>query len=53
MREHDRFDTLRQHATGGGSAEYAEIEETFAPEALEAISGFILERLGDSAGGRR
>lgn len=35
---------LFQHAGTGSPAEYARIEETFAPEALQAISGWILEQ---------
>jgi len=35
---------LFQHATTGGIGEYAQIEETFAPEALDLMAGWILER---------
>ena len=41
-----RFKTLNhlfQHAETGAPSEYATIEETFAPEALEAMSGWILK----------
>lgn len=37
---------LMQHAVTGGVEEYAKIEETFAPEALEAIKAFIAEHFG-------
>jgi len=37
---------LFQHATTGAPAEYAQIEETFSPEALELVSSWILERFG-------
>jgi fermentation-respiration switch protein FrsA (DUF1100 family) len=37
---------LFQHADTGGIEEYGQIEETFAPEALEKISQWILERFG-------
>jgi fermentation-respiration switch protein FrsA (DUF1100 family) len=33
---------LFQHCETGSPLEYAKIEETFAPEALEAVSGWIL-----------
>ncbi|HVS16440.1 MAG TPA: alpha/beta fold hydrolase [Thermoanaerobaculia bacterium] len=46
VRELPGLNHLFQHATTGGPAEYAMIEETFAPEALEAISTFILNRFG-------
>ena len=38
---------LFQTAGTGSPAEYGTIEETMAPEALETISGWILERFGD------
>ena len=38
---------LFQTAGTGSPAEYGMIEETMAPEALETISGWILERFGD------
>jgi len=34
-----------QHAKTGAMSEYAEIEETFAPEALETISRWIVKRV--------
>jgi uncharacterized protein len=34
-----------QHAKTGAMSEYAEIEETFAPEALEMISSWIVKRM--------
>lgn len=37
---------LFQHATTGLPTEYAQIEETFAPEALEMIGDWILARFG-------
>jgi len=37
---------LFQHATTGAPSEYAQIEETFAPEALGAVSSWILARFG-------
>ncbi len=41
---------LFQHAETGSPAEYASIEETFAPEVLELISQWILERFGSAPG---
>lgn len=38
---------LFQHAETGAIDEYGQIEETFAPEALEKISSWILERFGN------
>ncbi|MDY7093654.1 MAG: alpha/beta hydrolase [Acidobacteriota bacterium] len=38
---------LFQHAETGAIDEYGQIEETFAPEALEKISQWILERFGE------
>ena len=35
---------LFQHATTGSVGEYSDIEETFAPEALELVSGWISKR---------
>jgi uncharacterized protein len=52
VRELPGLNHLFQHATTGAPAEYAQIEETFAPEALEAVSGFILERFGPAGGAR-
>jgi len=43
---------LFQHATSGGPDEYAQIEETFAPEALVAVAEFILERFGKGRAAR-
>jgi hypothetical protein len=40
---------LFQHAQTGSPTEYAEIEETFAPEALKIISDWILQRFGSGA----
>jgi uncharacterized protein len=40
---------LFQHATTGAPSEYAQIEETFSPEAMEVVSSWILARFG---GGR-
>lgn len=40
---------LFQSANTGAMSEYASIEETFAPAALEAISEWILERFGPTA----
>lgn len=37
---------LFQHATTGSVSEYATIEETFSPEALDLITGWINERFG-------
>ncbi len=37
---------LFQHATTGGVGEYAQIEETFAPEALELVADWINQRFG-------
>ena len=34
---------LFQHADKGLPSEYSSIEETFAPEALQAMSNFILK----------
>ena len=36
---------LFQHCKSGLMREYAEIKETFAPQAMEAISAWILERV--------
>lgn len=35
---------LFQHAATGGPGEYGQIEETFAPEVLDAISDWIVGR---------
>jgi uncharacterized protein len=39
---------LFQHATTGLPAEYAQIEETFAPEAMAIVGDWILARFGPS-----
>ncbi len=39
---------LFQHAETGAPSEYGEIEETFAPEAMELVADWILERFGDN-----
>jgi len=36
---------LFQHAYSGSPAEYAAIEETFSPEVLEIISGWLGQRV--------
>jgi pimeloyl-ACP methyl ester carboxylesterase len=41
---------LFQHAETGGIDEYSQIEETVAPEVLEAITEWIGERSGSAAG---
>ncbi|MCX6598383.1 MAG: alpha/beta fold hydrolase [Acidobacteria bacterium] len=41
-----KLNHLFQTATTGGPAEYSQIEESFAPVALEAISSFLLRTLG-------
>ena len=41
--EMEGLNHLFQHATTGLMHEYAQIEETFAPEALEHIAGWILD----------
>ncbi len=45
-REMKGLNHLFQHATTGGMNEYAMIEETFAVEALEAISAWVRKRCG-------
>jgi hypothetical protein len=42
---------LLQTARTGAPSEYFEIEETLAPEVLELVSGWILERFGGPVGG--
>jgi pimeloyl-ACP methyl ester carboxylesterase len=42
---------LFQRATTGSPAEYSQIQETFAPAALERVSDWILERTGQRGGG--
>jgi fermentation-respiration switch protein FrsA (DUF1100 family) len=41
---------LLQHATTGTVLEYGQIEETLAPEVLELIADWILERFGPGGG---
>ena len=43
-REFPNLNHLFQHCTTGGTDEYLLIEETFAPEAMQAIVDFILEQ---------
>ena len=43
---------LFQHATTGLPAEYARIDETFAPAALDMMSAWILKRFGATGRGR-
>lgn len=40
----DGLNHLMQHAQSGGVAEYAKIEETFAPEVLEVMTRFVATR---------
>jgi fermentation-respiration switch protein FrsA (DUF1100 family) len=42
----DGLNHLFQHATTGGIGEYATIEETFSPEALEIVANWINQRFG-------
>jgi pimeloyl-ACP methyl ester carboxylesterase len=42
----DGLNHLFQHATTGGIGEYATIEETFSPEALELMAKWINQRFG-------
>ena len=42
--ELDGLNHLFQTATTGAVSEYGQIEETFAPEAMELVSDWILER---------
>ncbi|MEM7247734.1 MAG: alpha/beta fold hydrolase, partial [Acidobacteriota bacterium] len=51
IRELPGLNHLFQHATTGGMEEYAVIEETFAPEALEAMTTWIQDRMGVRAQG--
>jgi fermentation-respiration switch protein FrsA (DUF1100 family) len=41
---------LFQHATTGSPAEYMQIEETFAPVAMERVASWIRQRFGPAAG---
>jgi pimeloyl-ACP methyl ester carboxylesterase len=50
VREMPGLNHLFQTAVTGGVQEYAQIEETFAPAALEEISGWILARFGPGRG---
>ena len=47
VRRFPEMNHLFQTAGTGSPAEYAQIEETMAPEVLDTISGWILERFGD------
>ena len=46
IRELAGLNHLFQHASTGLVAEYSQIEETFAPEALELIAGWLVETVG-------
>jgi hypothetical protein len=41
-----RLNHLFQTATSGAPSEYVTIQETFSPVALDAVSGWIVERFG-------
>lgn len=45
----DGLNHLFQHAETGSPAEYGTIEETLAPELLERVTGWILERFGNGS----
>ena len=47
VRRFPQMNHLFQTAGTGSPAEYARIEETMAPEVLDTISGWILERFGN------
>ena len=47
VRRFPQMNHLFQTAGTGSPTEYGTIEETMAPEVLETISGWILERFGD------
>jgi uncharacterized protein len=47
----DGLNHLFQQAETGSPMEYGQIEETFAPAALERVSDWILERAGRTGGG--
>jgi hypothetical protein len=47
VRELPDLNHLFQHAYSGTPAEYAAIEETFSPEALQIISGWLLRHAGN------
>ncbi|MCG8458676.1 MAG: alpha/beta fold hydrolase [Holophagales bacterium] len=49
LRELEGLNHLFQHAETGSPAEYALIEETLAPEVLELVTSWILERFGEQA----
>lgn len=46
IQELDGLNHLFQHTQTGAPSEYAQIEETFAPEALEAMSNWIRAKTG-------
>ena len=46
VKAYPQLNHLFQHCETGAIAEYATIEETFSPEALELISDWILKRYG-------
>jgi len=48
IRQLAELNHLFQHSYSGSPAEYAAIEETFAPEALQAISDWLLPQLSAS-----
>ena len=48
IRQLAQLNHLFQHSYSGSPAEYAAIEETFAPEALQAISDWLLPQLSAS-----
>jgi uncharacterized protein len=48
IHELEGLNHLFQHAVSGELGEYALIEETFAPEALELMGGWILDRFGSA-----
>jgi len=45
FRQFPQLNHLFQHSYSGSPAEYAAIEETFDPEALQAISDWLQPRL--------
>jgi hypothetical protein len=47
IKEFPGLNHLFQHCTTGSVSEYGEIEETFAPEALETVSEWIRQRAGE------
>ena len=46
IRELPGLNHLFQHCTSGSPAEYARIEETFAPEALDTLTAWLASRAG-------